>query len=386
MDRDHDFTIRFGPREGAGFPVFARSPAGEAASVFELPFGEEELGQVLASLEGAVRRAGGSDVRNVRVRRTAGPERDPVALGRDLFDRLFTEPLRSLWERSRDRTTPAGGRLRVQLQIDPGHPSLATLARLPWELMGWTDPAGFLALSDSMSLVRRASDVADFVRTPFSPPLRVLVLISNPNDLPPLDLEQEQRRVRETWAHCPGVAADFLDVATLPRLKEALAGAGYHVLHYMGHGDFDEATGEGVLLLEDEDGNRAPVNGATLGALMTDEPTLQLAFLNACNTAQSGPAGLHGAFGGVGAALVQSGVPAVLAMQFPVSDRAAIVFGERFYDMLTAEHPVDEAVAGGRRAVHEDTARSLEWATPVLWMRPPDGMLFDFQQVYGRPG
>jgi outer membrane protein assembly factor BamD (BamD/ComL family) len=78
----------------------------------------------------------------------------------------------------------------------------------------------------------------------------------------------------------------------------------------------------------------------------------------------------------VAAAIVMAGVPAVVAMQFPISDVAAIRFASRFYPLAALGEPVDYAVAEGRRAIRVAESDTMEWATPILFMRAPDGVLF----------
>ncbi len=54
--------------------------------------------------------------------------------------------------------------------------------------------------------------------------------------------------------------------------------------------------------------------------------------------------GRSNSFAGVAQQLVQQGVPAVLAMQFPVSDKAAIALSQDFYRSLSDGLPADAAV------------------------------------------
>ncbi len=63
-------------------------------------------------------------------------------------------------------------------------------------------------------------------------------------------------------------------------------------------------------------------------------------------------------------------------MQFEITDRAAIVFAGEFYAALADGYPVDSAVAEARKAIFAD-ANDIEWGTPVLFMRVPDGRIFD---------
>ncbi|HSS76807.1 MAG TPA: SAVED domain-containing protein, partial [Thermoanaerobaculia bacterium] len=75
-------------------------------------------------------------------------------------------------------------------------------------------------------------------------------------------------------------------------------------------------------------------------------------------------------FSSTALALVQAGVPAVIAMQAPISDDAAIAFGSTFYNRIAARDPVDSALVQGRLAI----LRTLpfDWGTPVLFTRVPD--------------
>ena len=64
---------------------------------------------------------------------------------------------------------------------------------------------------------------------------------------------------------------------------------------------------------------------------LDDQVQLQLVVLNSCQGARTT---LADPFAGVATTLIQSGVPAVVAMQFEISDEAAIVFAEELYTNL----------------------------------------------------
>jgi hypothetical protein len=76
------------------------------------------------------------------------------------------------------------------------------------------------------------------------------------------------------------------------------------------------------------------------------------------------------------AVLVRRGLPAVLAMQYEISDEAAIEFTTSFYRALVANLPIDAAVSEARKAISLAVAGSLEWGTPALFMRAPDGIIW----------
>ena len=139
------------------------------------------------------------------------------------------------------------------------------------------------------------------------PPLRVLTVLASPHDLPQLDTERE-------WANLQAAVGDLsarrrislerLNPPTLAALQTRLRQGEYHILHFVGHGAFDEGSDEGFLLFENEEGQGAPVSGRDLGAVLADHRSLRLAVLNACQGAQ---ASASDPYGGVGQKLVQRG-------------------------------------------------------------------------------
>jgi CHAT domain len=90
-------------------------------------------------------------------------------------------------------------------------------------------------------------------------------------------------------------------------------------------------------------------------------------------------AGAH-PFAGVATALIKKRVPAVVAMQFPISDQAAILFARTFYECILLGHTVDAAVVEGRKELHSNKVTASEWATPVLYLRSKDGVLFEWEK------
>ena len=102
-------------------------------------------------------------------------------------------------------------------------------------------------------------------------------------------------------------------------------------------------------------------------------PVPRLVVLNSC---QSGEAAADDLLSSTAAALVHSGISAVVAMQFVVTDPAALAFSRGFYQSLAHNHPVDEAVRLGRIAIDGTSENTLEWVTPVLFLRTDETRLF----------
>lgn len=205
-------------------------------------------------------------------------------------------------------------------------------------------------------------------------------MISSPVDYPKLDVEREWAKLKEPFQELENLGlAQFerLEEATLDALQKRLQNGEYHIFHFIGHGIFDRQTQDSLLILENHDELGDPVNGECLGILLHDHQPLRLALLNACEGARGDGCDT---FTGLAQRFVQQGLPAVIAMQFPVSDETAITLSHVFYETLAQGHPVDVALTEARKAVFTQV-NEAEWAAPVLFMRSPDGRIFDFAHV-----
>jgi hypothetical protein len=232
-----------------------------------------------------------------------------------------------------------------------------------------------LALSTKTTLVRSFDVFGSTAPAPFVAPLRIMVIMSNPKGTTPLNLTEEARQIKKSWGGRLNVQVDFVRPIQA-EIGKMLREHQYHVIHFMGHGDYG-ADGVGVLMLEREDGSPHPVTGDDFALWLQEEPLL-LVFLNACKSGTTVAQSAAHPFAGVATALIKAKVPAVVAMQFPISDAAAIIFAEIFYEGILRGLPVDAAVAEGRREVRFNDKTLSEWATPVLYLRSKDGMLFDW--------
>ncbi len=315
-------------------------------------------------------------------------EVDPVAvgpsperLGEKLFATLFPEPVRALLDASRGHLQgqQREGRelgLRLKIYLAPGDPDLAWLATVPWEFLFRPDGMGggrFLALDRTTSIVRYLEVPEPPALRPFTGRLRVLAVASAPRGLLPLGLCGERQRIRQAWGTAPEVEVTVLEGPTRERLREALSHGAVDILHFMGHGAWDRAAGQGILFLETSDREPDRVSGRWLAGLMRGPAAPRLVVLNACDSGH-GESGFA-PFAGVATALVAGGLTAVVAMQFPISDEAALVFSSALHQRLVRDGSIDAAVAEGRIAVHSQLG-TTDWATPTLFLRVPDGRLF----------
>jgi TPR repeat protein len=338
------------------------SPAGQARSTFRPPFTPMEAENLILKI-GRSRRGNRSF--------DAIPTKAAKELGGRMFESVFSQEVRMCLQSSLYSAESQQAGLRIRLRLDA-----PDLADLPWEYLYNASLNSFLALSAETSLVRYL-ELARPMRPPLlSPPLKVLSVIASPTDYPRLAGEDEWRNLNtalEPLRAAGQVHLERLKPPTLTALQTHLRRGSYHVLHFVGHGGFDERAQDGVLILEDDHGRGSQVTSHRLATILHNHPSLQLAVLNCCDGARLS---VSEPFSGVAQSLIQQGVPAVIAMQFEISDDAAITFGRVFYESLADGLAVDAALVEARTGMYS-TRDDVEFGAPVLYMRSPDGVLFN---------
>ena len=346
---------------------------GFRARVLKSPFGEGVVGFSLPSLNGTP----GSFRDLAHQHTTAPPPLGPQETGTEIFRAVFQGQVRTLLDKCRGQLEVSQDLgLRLKIKLDPSDEATGALADLPWELLCDGETEDFFALSRQISLIRYLDVPRPAQPIPFTPPLRILAVAASPQGLPPLDLQKESRRLAELNRNSPGFDVEFLEHASVGAVREALSRDSFNVLHFMGHGTFDSASGEGMLAFEGEDSALELVSGKAFATKIRDLRSLGVVMLNACDTARSRHQRGANPFRGVATALVLGGVPAVVAMQRPISDSAAIGFSSAFYRHLARGASIDEALTEGRQGIHSANPDAFEWATPVLFLRMPEGNVF----------
>ena len=145
----------------------------------------------------------------------------------------------------------------------------------------------------------------------------------------------------------------------------------YHILHYTGHGAFQD--GENFLVLEDERGYKKREPTDRIVELLCEYFSLKLVFLSGCLTAKTSG---QRAFSDLSRAiLARTKVDSVVAKQYSISDAAGIKLAERFYHDLVEGKTVDQAMTNARRELRlaGEVHFGAEFATPVLLSRCTTG-------------
>jgi len=353
--RYEDFDLKI-EKKGKGYLASVlKSPAGEASAAFKFPFSTLELENLILKL---VRLRSGT-------RRIDSPEMEAARqLGGKLFESVLGGDVLSCLRRSLDEVshqTQTGLRLRMRLQDVP------ELADLPWEFLYNPSRDLFLAQSTKTPVVRYIEMPEVIPALTVGLPLNMLVMISSPKEYACLNVEQEKANLQKALGPLIDRGAlkiRYLEDAQLPSLRRLLNREKFHIFHFIGHGGFDKQSQQGVLVLEGDKEQGVRVEAQHIGQILNDHQSLRLVVLNACDGARNSK---DDPFSGVAATMIRQGIPAVVAMQFEISDDAAITFATEFYTSMVDGFPVDAAVTEARKSIREIS--SVEWGTPVLYMR-----------------
>lgn len=386
-----DFELSVDARESGEYQVRARAPSGEVRDRTRFPFQGDELASQLLAVQQALRATRGArDGEITEGRDQAAAQRAALeGFGVKLFNALLTGRVLVAWRASLSVAAREQRGLRLQLRMQSPE-----MAALPWELMYDPEDAAFVCLNPGTPVVRypEMERAAELLTVKL--PLRILGMVASPRDLPRLNKEAERTRIEHALAglrRSGMVDLQWIEGSTYRDLQQAMRGGPWHVFHFIGHGGFEPGAGpgRGVLALEATPTMDIPVDGQsgtqvgsapahfvpadTLGQVLRGHLSLRLVVLNSCLGARSDSGDL---FSSTALTLIRRGIPAVIAMQNEITDRAAIVFAQAFYASLAALIPVDRAVTDARTALSAASRESHEWGTPVLMMRSPNGTLF----------
>jgi hypothetical protein len=366
-----ELKVRIEPGAEGAYRVLAFGPDGSTASgSFVAPFSDLELDNFVLRV--------GLPRRKVRSPGASQME-EAKRFGTRLFDALVQDEVRDAYLRARGAANAHDRGLRVTLQLT----NVPELMEIPWEFL--YERPRFLSQSIYTPVVRSLDLKSVHPPQHVRLPLRILGVVSSPNDSEALDAAAERARLEQALSSLIAdgrVELIWLERATMRELNRTVAAPDHlHVIHYIGHGAYDRQAEGGLIVLEDERGEAHHVSGEELGSVLGDERSLGLAVLNACEGARTSHVD---PFSGVASSLVECGVPAVIGMQFEVTDEAAIAFAEQLYSALADGFPVDAALAQARRAIFAG-GHGIEFGTPVLFLRSGATRLFEIDAAAPRP-
>ena len=311
-------------------------------------------------------------------------------LGEGLYDALFSGQIGALFDEAMESVRSTKRKLRVWISVD----QMSQIVRWPLEFLRSSSGKFWLATENQYITLSRNISFQNTSCRPkrHGPPLKILIVVSKPNDLGGLmtraieDISKWAAGVEgessiqikllgtvEKFELAPNV--QYLEKsATLANIKAVNASFAPDILHFIGHGRVkgDESA---LALVDDYESGEWCTAGEFQEIIQGCTPSLIV--LQACESAQ--PTTGSG-FMSLAAHLVQTNIPAVVAMQFEFRNDCATEFATAFYQAIANGLEVDAAVQNGRSTISLSSSLKVRWrerhfGTPVLFMLSPEGII-----------
>ena len=287
--------------------------------------------------------------------------------GMELYNKVFTAELGDCFNTALEDAQENGRGLRICLRFAE---DAQDIAAMPWEFLN--DGDGFLVVRRETLISRLPPGIKKTRSSPLTSILRMLVIVSSPNDpeVAPLNTEFEQEVILEAVDKLyrdHRMDVDFTEDASFETIQSYLTETDYHIVHFTGHGAYK--NGKGYLLLEKEDGGARAVDSGTIVEILSGQG-VRLVVLSAC---QSGKKSSKEAYADIASNLAKAKIPAVLAMQYPILDKSATKLASVFYQALTSGKPVDLALTEARTGMkNAEKSNGIDFATPILYLQDPE--------------
>lgn len=305
-----------------------------------------------------------------------------VALGRQLHHYLFQGRLRDSWISAQSIAQNRRAKLRLRLGLKG-----AVLPRLPWEVLH--DGNRPIATGKDVLFSRyqppttgvRQGLVEGQQESMAQSPLKILMVLAGPTDQERLQLKQEAEHLqRELLSRSesggPAMQLAILEQPDRATLTQALEHNQYQVFHYAGHSNLGSKGGQ-LYLVNRKTGLAETLTGYDLAGLLANNG-VQLAVFNSCRGAGMYLAGRDDTGErNLAEALINRGIPAVLAMAERIPDDVALTLARLFYRNLNLGQSVDLSLSRARQGlISAYGSNQLYWALPILYLHPKfDGYL-----------
>jgi tetratricopeptide (TPR) repeat protein len=289
----------------------------------------------------------------------------------------------------------SGAHYAIQLVHDQNE-----ILNLPWGMAIEQESQQPLAGIERLYLIKSLPQLQNkttYYQPQAAAPLKVLVMLSSPEDSDIkslLSYDEEEYEILKAFSpllQTGAVQIDFTDDGSLETLKTKLKTNKYHMLHFSGHGLYKDNTG--YLVLEDPLTLKTQLVKAEefVNALNCNpDHKIPLVLLSSCQTAQgTTEKGLQGLTN----QLLQSGVPAVIAMGMSIQDRYAALFAAHFYQELAQKQNVLTAFNAATLHIRDQESENnrqnpvtanqipLQWIIPQLYLNTPIEHLVDWDKV-----
>ena len=295
---------------------------------------------------------------------------------KDLGNDLWREIFEGFSEVMRTYSEARGKNQRFSMHFETSREGLG----LPLEFIRLRGPDEYMALQHpttrfiaGISPSREAISPDLLTRTKL---LNVLIIASNTiPDIPGVDIECETLyhflNSKEIQNLLP-VHTDIIrtDEATYDRVCHEITNSKYDIIHYAGHGNYNNKSSENSCLYfwnqEGKNGGVHEMKTPELTDFLSNSET-RLIYLSCCFGTLSG----HGDnpnddFLGLADAAIQAGIPSVVGFRAPVSDSSAIDLAKGFYKNLFERGRLDIALWEARRILARSNRNDPTWLSPIL--------------------
>jgi hypothetical protein len=291
-----------------------------------------------------------------------------------------TDSISPLYLFYRERLTIARRqRQRLRLRIHVDQNAAEEIQSLMYELLYDPRERFFLSVSRDVVLSRYES-VAVVRELDDKSTNKILILVSAPRDwkenkLPELDRDKTLRMATEALTPLVSLGCtvkSLVGPSTYANLKTEIDQGRYAALHIVAHAVLKDNASRADIVLEDEDGLAAFVNEEAFERIFQGDRYLKLVTLLSCNSAVPTSAD---PLRGLARRLVQTGIPAVIAMNRAIGVAAALNFAKTLYLNLAKTGYIDASVNTARDRLFTSDVLSFDWIAPILFMRSANGAI-----------
>ena len=308
-----------------------------------------------------------------------------VRLGQTLHDALFQGQLHDSWVTAQGVAQNRQDLLRLRIGMKDSR-----LQQLPWEALH----ARALPLATGTDVIFSRYILARHHGTASAKPsvnpkqvLRILMVIASPDDQERLELKQEVYHL-QSELHPENMSGGGSDDKTLldvqlrileqpdrAELTQELDRGNYQVLHYAGHSNLGNAGGD-LYLVSHQTGLTERLSGEDLAGLLVNNG-IKLAVFNSCRGSYSASSEEGWQERNLAQALVNRGMPGVIAMSDRIPDHVSITFTQLLYRNLKKGQSIDLSLNRTRQGlISAYGSHQFYWALPTLYMQPAfDGYL-----------
>ncbi len=202
-------------------------------------------------------------------------------------------------------------------------------------------------------------------------PLRVLLVASNTGGIPEVENEVEElySMLRDLFHRVGWPESNICrlnsQTATVDSIKWQIRHGHYHILHFAGHGGYDD---EKPVLQVYQDASTQQIDqiSATMLRSWIIDSDLCFVYLSSCRSASTEALELASAiryFENVGQAIVEARVPEVIGFFWPIEDNQSRILATRFYEQFLKSFDAPLALYHARKSFEEE---NRIWAAPVL--------------------